>query len=466
MARIKKNVLSISFFQGWVRAFKLDKSGNEKSWSANDKVNSLEEIREVLKEAVQATDSRGSYASIVLNHDLLRHKTIDTPPMSSKNIRVYLTRKVDQFKEFDGEAAFCYTKRSTKDKTHVSINYIPLSFINDLKQACMDAGLFLMQIVPFIRVREQQFQGLAIGDHEAAIIIVMMYDKVSLLIGNNSGTVFSDRRLHIDLENDEDIERMAKEVKRSILHNKQQFGEIVVLVKLSEQFTKTVFTSFNKNMDIPVEWLPPTPHRFFWNSENLKIPFSDKANLLLGKSRNEVMLRRYTRPAVVLVLVFFVGSIFASVIIECLLYKERNLFIKNNPQITKLMNSRKLLLERKAKIDQLRYTVKVMNDERMPPVPGWFLAYLCKKMPNGLILTKTQVLHKENTTWEVLIEGISKNGNSKMTGKLRLLCNDLQNGPFKMRVNNDWYGNWVKQLRDGGLHGNGMSNFSVSGVIQ
>jgi hypothetical protein len=458
-----KNILSISFFQGWVRAFKLDRSGNEKSWSASENVDSYEEIRDAFKEAVRATDSGGSYASIVLNHDLLRHKTIEIPPMNSKNTRLYLTRKVNQIKEFNEEAAFSYTKTSTRDKTHVSINYVPLSFVNDLKQACMDANVFLMQILPFIRVREQQFRGLSIDKDEAAMIIVKMYDKVSLLIGNSYGVVFSDRRLNVEAETDEDIERIVKEIKRSILYYKQQFGERVVLARLSEQFSKNVFEYFKKNLDIQVDWMPPKPRRFYWNSELLNISFNDKANMLLGRFRNEIMIRKYTRPAVVLVLVFLVGSISASAVIEYLLYQKRKLLADIKPQVIELRNSKRSLLERKEKLDRLRYTVNVMNDNRVPPVPGWFLGYLCSKVPDGLVLTKTQVSHRENT-WEVLIEGITEN--RAVTEKLRLLCNTLQNGPYKMRVNNDWYKNWLKQLRDGAVNDSGMSRFSVSGVIQ
>lgn len=466
MTKIKKNVLGITLFQGWIRALKIDGSGNEKTWSAKDKVNSIEEIREVLKEVVHATDSSGCYASIVLNHDLLRHKTIEVPPMSSKDIKIYLTRKVNQLKEFDEEAAFSYTRTSTKEKARVSINYIPLSFLNELKQACTDAGVFLMQITPFLRVRQKQFQELSIDNNEAAIIIVKMYDKVSLLIGKNDGSIFSDRRLKADMKNDEDIERVAKEVKRSILYNKQQFGERVVLAKISEHFSENVFQCFNKNLNIQVDWLPPKPRRFYWNSELLKISFSDKANLLLEKSRNEIMVGKYSGPAVVLVLVFLVGTILSSAVIEYLLYKERKLLAENKPQLIELRNSKKLLQERKAKLDQFRYKVKVINEERLPPVPGWFLGYLCNKVPDGLILTKAQVLYKENRTWDVLIEGITENGNRTMTNKLRLLCSNLQNGPFKIQVNNNWYENWVKQLRGGVISDNGTSRFSVSGEIQ
>ncbi len=79
MQQVKRNVLSISLFQGWMRAFKLDRSGNEKSWSVANKVYKPDEIRGALKEAVRTTNSKGNYASIVLDHTLLRQKTIKLP---------------------------------------------------------------------------------------------------------------------------------------------------------------------------------------------------------------------------------------------------------------------------------------------------------------------------------------------------------------------------------------------------
>ena len=465
MAKIKKNVLSITLFQGWMRVLKLDKSGNEKTWSTQNRVCNIDEIRDALKEAVYITGSKGCSASIILDHDQLRHKAIDIPPMNSKDTHDYIARKVNQIKEFDGEAAFSYKKTSRKNKEHVSINFIPLSFIDDLKQACMDAGVFLMLIIPFLRVREQQFRELSIGKDEVAAIVVSMYDKVSLLIGKNDGSIFSDRNLKVDLDNFEDVERVSKEIQRSILYNKQQFGESVVLVKLSEHFNDNVLQCFTKYLDVPIGWLPPRPSRFYWNNELLSISFNDKANLLLRKSRNEIIIRKYTRPAVVLVLALLVGAVLASAVIEYLLYKERNLLVKNKPQIIELQNSRSLLLERKAKLDQLRYTAKVINDERLPPVPGWLLAYLCNKVPDGLVLTKAHISHK-NYTWEVHVDGFSKNGNKVMMEKLKELRNNLQNGPFKMHVNKDWYKDWLKLLKVGSVNDSGMSRFSISGVIR
>ncbi len=465
MVKIKKNVLSITLFQGWLRVLKLDKSGRERTWSSQDRVYNIDQIREALKEAVSFTGSKGCSASIILDHDQLRHKAIDIPPMNSRDTHDYIARKVNQIKEFDGEAAFSYKKTSRKNKEHVSINFIPLSFIDDLEQACMDASVFLMLIVPFLRVREQQFSELSIGKDEVAAIVVSMYDKVSLLIGKNDGSIFSDRHLKANINKYEDIERIAKEIQRSILYNKQQFGESAVLVKLSEHFSEDVYQCFTKHLDIPIGWLPPRPRRFYWNNELLSIPFNDKSNLIVRKYRDEIIIKKFTKVAVVLVIALWIVSISSSAVIEILLFKERKKLADIRPQSIKLLNTREVLLKRKAMINEFRHAAKKLEEERMPPVPGWLLGYLCNEVPNGLVLTKAQILSKDYT-WDVLIDGFSKNGNRVMMENLKELRNNLQNGPFKMHVNKDWYKGWLKKLKIGTVSDRGVSRFSINGVIR
>ncbi|GAX62691.1 transcriptional regulator [Candidatus Scalindua japonica] len=462
---MKKNILSITIFQGWIRVLKIDKSGKENTWSTQNKVCNIDEIRDTLKEAVNSTGSKGCFANIILDHDQLRHKAIDIPPMNSKDTHDYIARKVDQIKEFDGEAAFSYKKTSRKNKEHVSINFIPLSFIDDLKKACADAGVFLMLVIPFLRVREQQFRELSIGKDEVAAIVVSMYDKVSLLIGKNDGAIFSDRHLKVNLYNPDDVERVSKEVQRSILYNKQQFGERVVQVVLSEHFEKNVYQCFTKNLDIPIGWLPPKPSRFYWNHELLNISFNDEGNLLIRKYRDEIVIKRFTKAALVLAVILWSISFFTLVTIEYLLYKERKLLADIMPQAIELRNTRDKLLDRKAKINRFRHVVKKLEEERTPPVPGWFLGYLCNEVPDELILTSTQILRKDSV-WEVVIDGFSNEGNRVMMNNLKEFCDNLQNGPFKMSDNKNWYKEWLKLLKIGSVSDSGVSRFSIDGVIR
>ena len=53
-----------------------------------------------------------------------------------------------------------------------------------------------------------------------------------------------------------------------------------------------------------------------------------------------------------------------------------------------------------------------------------------------------------------------------MMEKLKELRNNLQNGPFKMHVNEDWYKDWLKKLKIGSVSDRGVSRFSINGVIR
>ena len=223
--------------------------------------------------------------------------------------------------------------------------------------------MFLMQITPFLRVIALQFRELTIDENDAALFVVKMYDKVSLLIGKSEGSIFSNRGLKADMEREGDIERIVKEIKRSVLYNKQQHGERVVLVKVSEHFSETVFHYLKDNLDIPVEWLPKS-QRFFWNRELLYIPFKDTCNLLFRKFRYEITIRKFTRAAVIIILATWIVPIVALAVIEYLLYKERNLVANINPQTVKLLKSKELLLGHRAEFEQLKLKAKILAERK------------------------------------------------------------------------------------------------------
>ncbi len=463
MAKSRKNILGINLFHGWMRAVNIGRAGRENSWSAENQVKTMEEIRAALKEAVKATHSKASYASLVLDHDQLRHHSIDIPPMPEKDIRVFLKRKVAQLKEFQEDAVYSYTQTSTKDKLLISINYAPKSFINGLTEACNEAGLFLLQIMPFSSVRAQQFRDLEIEEDDMAVLVVKMFEKVSLIVGRKDGTIFSDRGLQAEMDSDEDMERIVREVKRSILYSKQQFARNVARVQVSERFQEKFTQTLKDNLDVPVGLLPKSA-RFFWIRELLKIPFKDKCNFIFKKTRHEMRIRKYTRIVMVLVIGFWIQGIACSAFVEYLLYQERKSLATISPKIRKLQNVKEGWEKRVVSLNQMKYSTKFFKKDRPPPVPGWFIGHLCNELPEGLFLTKSIIRHN-NGRWEILIEGFSTSGHKTTAEELRKFIGNLQNGPFRIKVHKDWYNNWLKQLKEGIAGEYGVSKFSISGVI-
>lgn len=449
-----------------MRAFREDSEGNEKSWTTSRKMYTMEAIGEALKELVAATNSKGYYVSIVLDHKLLRHKTFTLPPMTPKDLEIYLARKISQLKEFEEEAIFSYTKTaSSKGELIVSVNFLPKYYLEQLARVCLDAGVYLIQVVPLTRVMARRFQGVQIADDEQAALVDKLYHKVTMLIGKNDGSIFSDRSLLAQLERDEDMDRMAREINRSILFNKQMFSEKVALVKLSESFPDNFFAMVRKYVNIPVESSPKV-HRFYWIQELLSIPVRDKGNLIPRMRQAEVRIRKHTRRVALILATFFLGAVISASVVEVLISRERQSLTLVEPQILVLQKQKKSWENRVAELEQLKRTIKRLDEERLPPLPGWFLGYLGNVLPDGLVLTKSRVRYSADR-WEVLIEGISRKGHGKTARDLRKLSGDLKNGPFQVAVNDDWYQNWLKELRSGIISDDyQVSRFSLKGVIQ
>jgi hypothetical protein len=63
------------------------------------------------------------------------------------------------------------------------------------------------------------------------------------------------------------------------------------------------------------------------------------------------------------------------------------------------------------------------------------------------------------------MDGISYNGLKTTAEELKNLGNSLQKGPFRVRISEGWFENWLNQLKEGKFSDLGMTKFSLSGVI-
>ena len=62
------------------------------------------------------------------------------------------------------------------------------------------------------------------------------------------------------------------------------------------------------------------------------------------------------------------------------------------------------LLDREREFLQKKQFVKVVSDEKVPPVPGWFLGYLGDIVPEELLLGQVR-LNREEDRWHVELGG-------------------------------------------------------------
>jgi len=463
MSILKRNVLGINIFQGWIRAYRTDRSGKEIGWSADKKANTDDEMRAVLKEAVAKTRSKGLYASILLDDILLRNTTFDIPLMGRRDLNKYIQRKVDHMKEFDHDALVSYTQYTIKKRLFVSVFFLPKLFAQLLIKTCGQAGVYLVQIMPLAAARSAQFKALPIKDDEMAAFVINMYDKVSLIVGKTNGAVLSGRSIKADLEEDDDVNRIIKEIRRSILYSKQHYGENVSLIKVSDRFDEIVLDRISEDLKVTAEFLPQSK-RFYWVVELLKIPFKDLTNLISRKMQRRVRIRKYTRFTASIVIVLWLAALIAVITVEYLLYKEGLPLAAVKEKVEAIEQELDQWEKRHHRVDTYKRSWDMMKAGGPRPVPAYFIGYLGNILPDGLILKKTSVKSADNG-WEVALEGISTNGHSKTALELRAFSNSLRNGPFHLRLDKGWYEEWLKQMKKGPTGNSGTNSFLITGSI-
>jgi len=82
--------------------------------------------------------------------------------------------------------------------------------------------------------------------------------------------------------------------------------------------------------------------------------------------------------------------------------------------------------------------VKVVSDEQVQPVPGWFLGYLGNTLPEELYLNHFR-LNREGDRWRVELGGLLQPTTNQapaavLADAVAALKQNLEQGPFHVRV--------------------------------
>src|SRR6185295_5417503 len=83
--------------------------------------------------------------------------------------------------------------------------------------------------------------------------------------------------------------------------------------------------------------------------------------------------------------------------------------------------------------EQKKEFVKIVSDEKPPPVPAWFLGYLSQAVPEDLVLTEFRAA-RTNEAWSVLMAGVTQPATNSLpaaasTQAFNSLINNLTTGP-------------------------------------
>jgi hypothetical protein len=434
-------VLSISLLNERFSATAVHRGGVAGTWERPAPIADVADLSSVLRDAVKQTAYAGTPATVVIAHQRLAQQLVETPPLKGQNLKSFLQRRVKQLKPFPADAAWSYQPTlPTRNGQAVLLHLLPKPFLDPLVQAGDQADLKITRVIPATAVLQRQLAALPLEKDEVALLAAETGGTTTVVIGRKDGQIYLGRTLGNDWNTHAD--RVGVDINRTILYVKQQFGVTVGSVWFFGAGAANQLRAMQTTLRLPVKLSPVEPGPFYWNQESLKIAVDDTSNLISSEQ-----LQAPRRRALLKVTGVAVGSLAAAALVLAvsvqLLAMDRARQLRTlQSKVEQMQERRARLQDRERQFLQQKNFLKVVTEEKVEPVPGWFLGYLGNALPEELLLTQFR-LKREDDEWRLQLGGSLQPTTNQAPAAVVLdaavttLKKTLSEGPFHVRILGD-----------------------------
>ncbi|MCL5097939.1 MAG: hypothetical protein M1608_10520 [Candidatus Omnitrophica bacterium] len=434
-----KRIFGISWLNGRFKAMALNKWSIVGTWVCPEPVRDTDNLVPVLQKAVRQTGYNGFKVAMILAHPRLTQQLVEIPPISGRDLELFLTRRANQFKTFEDDAVWSYRRTSpTKGAEGVLLHIMPKLLLNTTVDQCHQAELHLIKLFPALSILSGQLPELPLEPEEVALLAGETEGYTSFVIGPKAGPVLLGRSLSTSWR--QDPERVITEINRTILFVKQQFGQAINSAWLFGEQAESFSMAIALPMDVPGKMSPVKPRPFYWVEEGVKLGSKDAENLVSKELQRAPQRRLLLQITSLMVAVLTLASLSLSAYVEALVRNYQRTYQNLETRETALQ-ARKLSLERSlAELAGRKKLAQFVLEENLPPVPGWFLAYVAGGLPEQLILSELTVKRAE-ASWSFRLAGSilpaanpAPTNHANSNGALEAFEAQLKQGPFHVRI--------------------------------
>jgi hypothetical protein len=434
-----KNALCISLLGGQFKAVAMRRGTFENPWEPSLPVEDFTDIGQVLSEATAATRVEGKSATIVLAHPRLLDQVVEVPPVKQRTLDRLLQRRAEGMKTFAGEASWSrQAALPTRKGPAWLLHVCPKVLLDQLGRGCQQAGLQLHRVVPTTAVLAAHLKQLPIQSDEVVLLVAESGPTTTIAIGRKDGRVSLGRVIQFNWASQP--ERVQVDLTRSIGFAEQQSGLTVRSVWLFGSAAPEQVPALESLLKLPVKVSPVVYAPFYWAEQAGRMPEREDGNLISLETRQAPQRRRLLTVTGVLLLLLLLSAISTAVVLEYLRKNELLEMELLDAQIHTLESQRAQLERQFAELEGMEETVRIVTDERVPPLPEWFLAYLGQVVPDDLLVLQLNVTRTSNL-WSVLVSGVGQPGptNSptpprELTKAVAELTDRLAGGPLRMEI--------------------------------
>jgi hypothetical protein len=431
-----RTILCLSCLNGQFKAAVFDRGSAAGGWERPDPVDNFGSVAAVVKEAAEKTRYVGHQVSMVLAHPRLNDQIVEAPPVKGWTLRRFLQRRAQRLKTFDGEAAWSYQPAMpTKASGALLLHLFPKPLLDQLAAGCEEADLQLVRLLPATAVLASQLTELPLEKDEVAMLAAETGSTTTVVIGRRDGRICLDRVLRSTWNTEPD--RLAVDLARTIGFAEQQAGVTVTSVWLFGAGAQGCLPELRSRLKLPVSPSPVEHRPLYWAEQAAKLPVEDDGDLVSLEAREAPQRRRLLTVTGALLLILFLASLATAGFTELLRRTGLQTIEKLNAEIARQCQLRTEWRQRHAELTRKKELVRIVSEEKLPPVPGWLLGCL-SEAPDNLLLTELRVT-RTNDLWSVRLAGAAQpTANALPAAGFQKafadLTNSLATGPFHLKI--------------------------------
>ncbi|MDQ6951711.1 MAG: hypothetical protein Q9M26_08610 [Mariprofundales bacterium] len=424
------------------------------TWHPSEPVKELHEFNLALRDAcLNLGVKTGDKLALSYESQLLSHPFIHIPIMKSAELEKVLFRRAAKEKVFDEVASWSWTRTyPAKDGPGVLLHLLPRTFRNGFVRICEEFYLTPIRIIPLSEVMGRQVAKLMVpleGGTELFCILVALFDRhTEILVARGDGTVLFLRDITFQWR--KNMQRVEREVERTSLYAKQQFGVQVSTIWLTGDDCDQVAAELVKTSTSDVRVDPEIKSVEGWAVAVTELPKKLTSNLVPWYVQQRPLRRMMLRIGLffaVLLVLLTVGTVGT---VESLIDRDDS-FEKGGAQIQALQTKIAEWQQRLSDSKQMAHDVQNYVVLRQPPAPLLLLRYLGSVQPQGVVLNQAEatMLGKGGTKVHFLLRGEAGDSPDQGGKLLARMEQNLAQPPLAARITLHGEQSWEKAVQRG-----------------
>ena len=434
------------------------------SWSAPKPVKTMEEFGGVLDEALLELKFGGTEVFLLLENDQFVHQIEGTPPFSDSVARAFLHGRVERHEKEHAPVLWVgQPAAGLKKERSFILHMLPKSFYDGFARVLLERRLDLTRIMPLVVPVQRELDRFPIAKGRPVLVAVEAGGATVVMVAKVGDELLFARTILATWSADPG--RIGVEINRSLLYANQQFGMTVDRVWLLGQdnhATAEVNAKCGTGRQITV--LPTTPVE--WLQSAAKLSPRHPVNLVAGHLQRKSRQRSVRRGLLLICWLGLASLAFDSWTKAQLWNADQRRFAQISATAPNLNAERERLLARNQTVQRNRDFIRQVEEQRLPPVPGKFAAYLAGILPGEIRLTELIVKWEDSATggWSFRLEGSVEADEETAREIVAGLQRQLAKSPLRVRIS-ETARTVVPVQRAAGSTAPDLQRFSLEGVM-